>query len=78
MGLLLAHDTKISVQLLMQFLGTHVVDRYLRIMGKNSTSGRPWMGQISSYHGRIPNHRYLDMGFWRACGSVVQPRTSTC
>ena len=32
------------------------------------------MGQISSHHGRAPNHRYLDMGSWylESCASLSQ------
>ena len=41
-------------------------------MGENSTSGRPWMGQVSLYNGRAPNYRYLDMGFGHARGSPVR------
>ena len=57
--------------LVVRFLGTHAVDRYLRIMGENSTPRRPWMGQIPPCHGRAPNHRYLDMGFGHARGNWV-------
>ena len=31
--------------------------------------GCPYSGQISSYRGRVPNHRYVDMGFGQAHGA---------
>ena len=58
------HKNELSVQI----RAPMYVDRYLRIMGKNNTSGRPCMGQIFSYHGRVTNHRYLDVGFGHARG----------
>ena len=40
-------------------------------------SGRPCMGQLSLHHGRVTNHRYLDMGFGHARGSRAIALTST-
>ena len=60
MGLLLAHGTKMSVH-------RHGRPCMWTDIFVYSASGRPC---ISSYNGRVTNHRYLDMVFGHARGNL--------